>query len=117
MLELLVTGVPITLEVVSSRLLASELVTQVTRRGIGIVCIADLPPSAPSKTRYLVRRLRAAAPDLKIVVGRWAPSELADDSIAPLLEAGADFVGRTLQETREHLRVLSHQGTVTTPAA
>jgi len=32
---------------------------------------------------------------------------LADESVAPLIEAGADFVGSTLQETRDHLRQLA----------
>ena len=44
------------------------------------VCIVDLPPSPPSKTRYLVQRLRAALPELPILVGRWAPPALADES-------------------------------------
>jgi hypothetical protein len=68
-----------------------------------IVCIADLPPSGPSKTRYLVRKLRAALPELTIVVGRWAPPALADDSLQPLVEAGAAHAARTLVETRTTL--------------
>lgn len=107
MLEYLLRHVPVTLEITSARMLASELVTTVRDRGTKIVCIADLPPSAPSKTRYLVRRLRAAVPDLKILVGRWAPKELADESPTALREAGADFVASTLQETREQLRHLA----------
>ncbi len=117
MLELLVGDVPIALEITSSQVLASDVVAAVKQRGIRVVCIADLPPSAPSKTCYLVRRLRAAVPDLTILVGRWAPAEFADESVAPLREAGADFVASTLQETREHLRSVSLHAVVATPAA
>jgi hypothetical protein len=92
-------------------------VNEVRQRDARIVCIADLPPSEPSKTRYLVRRLRAALPDLKIVVGRWAPPEFVDDTLAPLRDAGADMVAATLAETREQLRSLLPQAAVNTPAA
>jgi len=29
--------------------------------------MADVPPSLPSKTRYLIKKLRSAYPDLKII--------------------------------------------------
>ena len=67
------------------------------------ICIADLPPSPSSKTRYLVKRLRAALPDVRIVVGRWAHATLADDVAQPLLDAGASHAARSLAETRKHL--------------
>jgi predicted PurR-regulated permease PerM len=117
MLAQMIADLPITLEIKSTRMLASELVNEVRRSSARIVCIADLPPSAPSKTRYLVRRLRAAMPELKIVVGRWAPPEFFDDTLQPLSEAGADLVGATLHETREHLRSLLPHAAITTPAA
>jgi hypothetical protein len=101
-------------------MLASEVVDAVREHGYRIVCIADLPPSAPSKTRYVIRKLRAAFPDVRIVVGRWAPPELADEDVRPLREAGADFIGVRLQDTREHLRELAlhagNTGTIVSPA-
>jgi predicted PurR-regulated permease PerM len=116
MLAQLSADLPLTFDIRSTRMLASELVNEVRRSGVRVVCIADLPPSAPAKTRYLVRRLRAAIPDLKILVGRWAPREFADDSTTPILEAGADFVGATLIETREQLRGLP-SAAIASPAA
>jgi hypothetical protein len=107
MLSQLVADLPLTFDIRSTHMLTSELLDQVRASNVGIVCIADLPPSAPSKTRHLVRRLRRAIPDLKIVVGRWAPPEFADESPSPLRDAGADFVGATLTDTREHLRTLA----------
>jgi hypothetical protein len=67
------------------------------------VCLADLPPSAPSKTRYLVKRLNASLPDLRIIVGRWAPAELADESTQLLRDSGATLVTTSLIETRAYL--------------
>jgi predicted PurR-regulated permease PerM len=111
MLTRLLAGLPIVLDTGESRLLASDLIARVAEHKYTVVCIADLPPSPPSKTRYLVRRLRAAFPDLRIVVGRWAPPELADDTMQPLVDAGATHVAATLLETRTQLTELANLGT------
>jgi predicted PurR-regulated permease PerM len=95
------------LEVTSIRLLSSEVIDLVRERNARLVCIADLPPSRPSKTRYLVRKLRSVLPELTILVGRWAPAELADEDRASLIEAGATHVATTLVETRDQLRTLA----------
>ena len=84
-------------------MVASELVALVRERGVSVVCLADLPPSPSSKTRYFVKRLRAALPELRILVGRWAPPALADDSTQGLRDAGADHVASTLAQTREYI--------------
>ncbi|MGQ0734219.1 MAG: hypothetical protein ACT4QD_11250 [Acidobacteriota bacterium] len=68
-----------------------------------VVCLADLPPSQASKTRYLVKKLRAASPDLTILVGRWGPAALADPSKRVLRDSGANLVASTLLETRTYL--------------
>ncbi len=103
MLARLSDDLPIVIEINTARLLASELVALVVERQCPVVCIADLPPSLPSKTRYLVRRLRTALPDLKIIVGRWAPAALADESTQVLREAGATRVDDALLETGNYL--------------
>jgi len=107
MLEQLVEADSIRLDVTSGRMLASELIDLVRTRGARLVCIADLPPSPPSKTRYLVRKLHDALPDVRILVGRWAPADLADDDRASLVDAGAHHVATTLLETRDQLRSLA----------
>jgi hypothetical protein len=53
--------------------------------------------------RYLVKRLRAALPDVRILVGRWGPPALADDSTQVLRDTGANLVASTLLETRTYL--------------
>lgn len=103
MLTHLVADLPIAIELTTTRMLASEVVALVQAQEVTVVCIADLPPSLPSKTRYLIRRLRAAVPEVRIVAGRWAPAALADETTQPLREAGATMVTSTLAETRVYL--------------
>ena len=103
MLEQLVSGLPITVEIASERLLTSELVAHVQAEGYRVVCFGDLPPSPPSRSRLLVKRLHAAMPDVRIVVGRWTSPEMADETAQPLLDAGASHVSSTLLETRKYL--------------
>ena len=88
-------------------LMPSELISFLQTGRYRTVCIADLPPSASSKARYLVRKLRAALPELAIVVGRWAPPDLADDGSQPILDAGATRVAQTLIETRDQLMAIA----------
>jgi len=99
----LVNDMPIALQVVSDRMHASEVVSLARTQGVSVVCFADLPPSPSSKTRYLVKRLHAALPEVRIVVGRWAPPLLADESSQALRDAGASLVTSTLVETRTYL--------------
>jgi len=110
MLDQLVADVPIAMEITTTRLLTSELVDRVKAGDYGALCVADLPPSPPSKTRYLVKKIRAACPDLRIAVGRWAVQELADDNAQMLLDAGASHVASTLLETQRYLAELAHVG-------
>lgn len=102
MLAHLVADLPISVEITATRMQATELVAFIRERGYTVVCLADLPPSPPSKTRYLVRRLHAALPDVRILVGRWGPPALADESAAGLRDAGATVVASTLMEMRTH---------------
>ena len=107
MLAHILDDLPVAVEITSTRLQASELVSLVHERACSVVCIADLPPSAPTKTRYLVKRLRTALPDVRIVVGRWAPPALADESTQVLRDTGANLVASTLIETRTYLAGLA----------
>jgi predicted PurR-regulated permease PerM len=103
MLAQLMDQQPVTIDVPSTRLLSSDVIHLMRESGGRVLCIADLPPSPPSKTRYVLRRLRAALPDAVIVVGRWAPAELVDEDRQSLIEAGATQVAATLVETRDQL--------------
>lgn len=103
MLASVLKDVPVQIQMENSRMLASDLVSLVREQGVSIVCLADLPPSPPTKTRYFVKRLHDALPDLRIIVGRWAPPALADDSTQPLRDAGATLVATSLAETQTYL--------------
>ena len=115
MLANLVDDLSIVVETTSLRMQASELVSLVEAQGVSVVCLADLPPSPPSKTRYLVKRLHAALPDLRILVGRWGPAALADESTQPLRDAGASLVASTLAETRTYLGGLAEIARIPAP--
>jgi predicted PurR-regulated permease PerM len=103
MLAHLLRELPIDLVIHPTRLHAAHLSALVRDQKITAIVISDLPPSPPSKTRYLVKRLRAAVPDLRIVVGRWAPPALADEMSAELKADGATHVSGTLLDTRGYL--------------
>jgi predicted PurR-regulated permease PerM len=99
---------PLALEVGSRTVLTSELVELVRDHRYAAVCIADLPPAPPSRARHLAKRLRAARPDLKVVVGRFGPDSLQDEETTKaLLHAGVDHVGTTLREMATELRRLA----------
>jgi predicted PurR-regulated permease PerM len=106
MLAQSVNDLPIAIEITTTRMQASELVSLARSQGVSVICIADLPPSPSSKTRYLVKRLHASLPDLQILVGRWSPAVMADESTQPLKDTGATMVASTLTETREYLERL-----------
>ena len=103
MLGHLLVDTPFVLDIRERTVLSTEIVEGVKSGRYRAVCIADIPPSAPSRSRAIVRRLRTLAPNLPVLVGRWAPTELADESHESLLAAGATSVAATLVDTRAEL--------------
>jgi hypothetical protein len=103
MLADLLAHTPISLDVQSANILTSEILEVAEREPYCAVILADLPPSAPSRSRHIAKRLRTRAPDLPILVGRWAPPELADENADALLAVGATRVASTLVESRDQL--------------
>lgn len=94
-------------EMSTARMLSTEVLDSARQHSVRAIVIADLPPSPASKTRYLVRKLRAALPDIPILVGRWAPTDVADENAQALLDAGATHVATTLADTAAQLRQLA----------
>ncbi len=103
MLAHVADDLPIRVDISATRMQATELIALAQSQPFDIVCLADLPPSPASKTRYLVKRLRAALPKAHILIGRWAPPQLADESTQALRDAGANLVSSTLLDTRAYL--------------
>lgn len=99
MLARLVDDLPVEIRI-GSKLMATEIIDAVRDDGLAAVCLVDLPPRSPSRSRYVLRKLRAHAPQLRIIAARWAPPEFADVSSQPLIEAGASEVSPSLTHTR-----------------
>jgi hypothetical protein len=115
MLAQLLDDLPIAMEITGERMQAVDLLSLVRDRQFAVVCFADLPPSSASKTRYLVKRLRSALPELQIVVGRWGPPALADESPQALVDAGANHVASLLVASRNYLGSLLEMPRIPVP--
>ncbi len=103
MLRLLLDPLHWDLEIVATDLLASELLARIAANPPAVICIAALPPGGMAHARYLCKRLRDAAPELPIIVGRWGRQRNIPRERERLIEAGASFVATTLLETRKLL--------------
>jgi predicted PurR-regulated permease PerM len=105
MLQHLVSPADWTIDLTSPHLLAAEVVALVEETRPAVVCLGAIPAGSRSThTRYLCKRLRARFPDLRIIVGRWGLRAAEARARRQLEAAGADSVGVTLIETREHLQ-------------
>ena len=99
------------LDVTSADLLSAEAVHAASERSAGVVVVGALPPGGLVQARYLVKRLRAAVPEVKIVVGRWGVREDVETVRESLTAAGADAVGGSLLETRDLVAELARLDT------
>jgi methylmalonyl-CoA mutase cobalamin-binding subunit len=89
-------------------MLASELVEQVESFQPAVVVLVSLPPGGVSHTRYLVNRVRARHPEVKLVVARLGQVDDAPTGPEPADGIkGADGVGRTLGEAQKRLAELA----------
>jgi hypothetical protein len=88
--------------IINTDLLIAEIAGAVEASGAPLVCVAALPPVGLSRTRYLVKRLRARCPDVRIFVGRWGV-ELDSAEVEVLRSAGADAVHGSIAATRDAL--------------
>jgi predicted PurR-regulated permease PerM len=93
------------MEVLADEALTSEVVDQVAEKHPALICIVSLPPGGLAQTRYLCKRLRVRFPDTRILVGRLGVETVNHRDV--LLAAGADKVGTTMIETRDHAIQLS----------
>ena len=80
----------------------------------GVAIVATSPPGGLSHARHLVKRLRAAFPELPVVAVRWGPPDGLEDARAQLLAAGATDFATTLREARD--RILPYRQVQTEPA-
>jgi predicted PurR-regulated permease PerM len=91
------------LQVLSAHTLCAEMVSQSEEQSAQFICIASLSPGGLAQARYLVKRLRARLPGVKISVGRWGQQDNVDAARQRLQSVGADFVATSLLETRDRI--------------
>lgn len=76
MLAVLLRQRGIDVEVLSSRLLAAEMVEAAARHPAPLLCISAVPPASVVAAASLARRLRARSPEVRLTIGLWP----ADDA-------------------------------------
>jgi predicted PurR-regulated permease PerM len=83
--------------------LASEITALAVESQISLIGIIAIPPGGLSRTRLLCKRLRESLPEAKIVVGRWGHDAVVEENNKQILNAGADSIASTLEETSSQL--------------
>jgi predicted PurR-regulated permease PerM len=101
MLRELLAPARVALDVGSADLLSAEVVRGVREQAAAVVVVGALAPGGLAQARFLCKRMRASAPGVRIVVGRWSVGAEAESIRRALLAAGADAVGTSLLETRD----------------
>lgn len=93
-----------TIRILVTDIITPELVAQITEAHPDLICIASIPPGGLRRARGLCKRLRAAFPDLPIVIGRWGEKRTSQNEREQLMLAGATAVTSTQAETCRVLR-------------
>ncbi|HKB36415.1 MAG TPA: AI-2E family transporter, partial [Gemmataceae bacterium] len=99
----LVLGPGCEVELLSTRMVTTEMVEWVKQEQAPVLFLASVPPGGATKVRYLCKRLRRQFPTLRIFVGCWGVSEGMARRSEQLREAGATQVGATMRQSREQL--------------
>ena len=86
---------------VATRLLPATAITlegiaSLDLTGCKAVCLSYLSPRPRTYARFVIRRLKARAPGLKIVLGAWNPAAAEDGAIDLAAETGAEAVAGKL---------------------
>jgi predicted PurR-regulated permease PerM len=91
------------MEVLPAGLLSAEAVDRATDHGPSVFVVGSVTPGGLAQTRYLVKRLRAASPELPVLVSRWGAVGEPDPTLRTL---GVDSPATTLDETRNQVLAL-----------
>jgi predicted PurR-regulated permease PerM len=87
--------------VTGDEMLASELIDLTLEFDPAVIVIVALPPGGLSHCRYLVNRLHAKNPSIRVVVARWS---WEGEPLSPQSGiAGADGIDHTMSDTRRRL--------------
>jgi predicted PurR-regulated permease PerM len=93
-------------EVLSSRILPSEIEARVAQEKPALVFIAVLPPGGVAQARQLCKRLKQRADAVQIVVGYWGRPADFDKLLIRLRSAGASYVTTSFTQSRSQIRSL-----------
>lgn len=101
------------MKILGDDLLLSEVLAHVEESEPRVVCIAACPPDGLTQCRYIVKRLRARFPKLRIILGRFGGSSEAlptgaDADDGQLTAEGADSIATTLLDGRKQISELIH---------
>jgi predicted PurR-regulated permease PerM len=108
---------------IATRLLPATAITldaigSLDLSGCKAVCLSYLSPRPRTYARLVIRRLKARAPGLKIVLGAWNPAAEEDGAIDLAAETGADAVAGRLGAAADLLQqVVAASPAVAAPAA
>ncbi len=91
----------------SSKMVAGETVNWIAETAPNVVCISAVSPSTAIHARYLCTKVRAAFPDLRILIGLWSPTSVPSEVIDGLKAAGANELFNSLEQIVERLVALA----------
>lgn len=86
---------------------SGEVAERVAREGPAVAVVASLPPLASTRVRYLVRRLRARAPNVPVLAAVLDPAADREGVETALSNAGARRVAFSLAETARSAQALA----------
>lgn len=91
----------------SCHFLTAECATELRQMQLSVACICTLHPPAWRHARYLIKKLRAELPALKIIVAAWGAHEEIDEIQRRLGLASGDLVVKTIGHAVDQLGLLS----------
>ncbi len=103
MLQQLLRGSGIASQTGSSKMVAGETVQWIADNAPNVVCISAVAPSTAIHARYLCLKIRAAFPELKILIGLWGPDPVPNEVADELKRAGANELYNLMEKTVERI--------------
>ncbi|MDB5337385.1 MAG: hypothetical protein JWN70_3004 [Planctomycetaceae bacterium] len=99
MLKSSLADIPSPVRIVDVHQSAAALVAGIVQERPALICIGSIPPGGLVRVRRLCKRLRAALPEVPIIVGRWGRKRQNQNERDQLMLAGATAVAATQAET------------------
>ena len=103
MLARLLEGHGVRCEVLSVKLLTSEMLNQIEKGASRLICMSVLPPGSTRHALLYCKRLRERFPESRIVVGLWGEPAGDDRRIKRIAEAKPDVIVTSLETAVKEL--------------